>query len=193
MDKDAAPAGAPRTTRRAGTPRDTRGDAPGRRGAPPGAGRPTVAYTVGDQRAGSISNVAGDQTIRYEQYVHTVEARRADFFRDIAATRTKARWLVWTGLLLTVAGSAVFMEFVLGFLAGIWGSIDEDLAGTTMPDLQIREFAGVPSFVYGAAVAGAGSVLLLVGTVLHVVAIARTRRVDRDLPVPPPWYAPPRP
>ena len=147
-----------------------------------------MTYEVGDQRAGSIHNVAGDQTIRYEQYVHTVQAQRADFLREVAGTRTRARWLVWLGLVLTVAGGAVFMEFVLGFLAGIWGSFDE--AAPTVPDLQIREVAGVPTFVYGAVVGGVGSVMLLVGTVLHVVATARARRVDRDLPVLPPWQTP---
>ena len=147
-----------------------------------------VRYEVGEQRAGSISNVAGNQTVRYEQYVHTVQAQKADFLREVAATRTRARWLVWVGLVLTVLGSGVFLEFVLGFLSGIWGSFDEPMEA--VPDLQVREVAGVPTFVYGAVVASVGSVLLMVGVVLHVVATARTRRVERDLTVLPPWQTP---
>ena len=49
------------------------------------------------------------------------------------------------------------------------------------------DIGGLPSALFGWALAALGMLLLVVGIVLHIVATSRRRRVDRELPVPPPW------
>lgn len=46
--------------------------------------------------------------------------------------------------------------------------------------------AGVPVGIIGYGLGFLGSVLLVVGIVLHIVAAARRRRVDREMPLPHP-------
>src|SRR5664279_4942027 len=69
-------------------------------------------YNINRQDAGVINNVGRNQHNSYVQQVH----ERESFLRAIAATRTKARWLVWTGLALFVVGFGLFAAGVLGFL-----------------------------------------------------------------------------
>jgi len=58
---------------------------------PPGAAPPgPVHYSIGQQDAQVISNVGRDQ---YDAHVQQVIQQRDSFLRDIAATKTKARWL----------------------------------------------------------------------------------------------------
>ncbi len=58
-----------------------------------------------------INNVGRDQHLPYVQHI---QQQRESFSREIAATKTKARWLVWLGLFVTVVGfviyGAVFLE-----------------------------------------------------------------------------------
>jgi hypothetical protein len=123
-----------------------------------------------------INNVARDQYIAYVQ-------RRDSFLRDVAATRTRARWLVVGGLVLVAVGFAMFAAGVLAFLADVGGSVSSgDLAP---PDNPFgRAVFGVPSGLLGWALAAVGSFLLVVGLVLHVVATSRRKRVERDFPMP---------
>jgi hypothetical protein len=51
-----------------------------------------VRFDVGNQSAGMINNVGRDQHLSYVQYI---QQQRASFARDIAATKTKARWFIW--------------------------------------------------------------------------------------------------
>jgi hypothetical protein len=146
---------------------------------------PNVRYDIGDQRAGIISNVAGSQ---YNAYVQQIRDERASFLREIAGTRTKARWLAWTGFALFVLGFGLFLNAILGFLQQ---GADAVSSGSVAPPVDPfgPEVGGVPSGLVGFAVAALGAVLLTIGIVLHVIAAARRKRVDRELPLPPPWQA----
>jgi FHA domain len=146
---------------------------------------PRVRYDIGRQSAGSISNVGRDQ---YLSYVQNVTRQRESFLREVASTRTKARWLVWSGFLLFVGGFGLFAAGVLGFLDAV-GS------GTISPSTDPfgSDIGGVPSGLIGWAMAALGMLLVIVGIVLHVVATSRRRRVDREYPLaPPPGQVPPQ-
>src|SRR4029077_10190575 len=49
-----------------------------------------VVHQIAEQRAGVINNVDRDQYISHVQYVNQ---QRENFLREVAATKTKARWL----------------------------------------------------------------------------------------------------
>ena len=134
-------------------------------------------YHIDQQRGGVINNVGRDQ---YNSYVQ----QRENFLREIAATKTKARWLVWTGFLAFVVGFGLFAAGVLGFIkqAGSAVGTGGPVTSPFGPDI-----GGLPSALFGWALAALGMLLLVVGIVLHIVATSRRRRVDRELPVPPPW------
>lgn len=166
------------------TPSSPAGPAAPAAGSPPAG---SVRYDVGDQQAGTINNVGRDQ---YTWQVQQILAQRDSFFREIAATKTRARWLVWTGLLLFVVGFGLFAAGVLGFITDVFSAIE---TGDTRPpdNLLGRDIAGVPSGLVGWAIAAVGALLMSVGGLLHVVATSRRKRVDRELPVPlPPGQVP---
>lgn len=147
-----------------------------------GAGAGAVAYDIGDQRAHSINNVARDQ---YNAYIR----QRESFLREVAATRTKARWLVWLGLAMFLVGGGLFVSMVFGIMQ----IGPEQAAGTGVEDLDSvfgEEIAGLPIGLFGWAMAAVGTVLLLIGIVLHVVTTARRRRVEHEWPLQPPGYQP---
>ncbi|WP_380167967.1 FHA domain-containing protein [Jannaschia sp. R86511] len=171
----------------------------------PTAGEPTTGtrFDVQAQQAGVIHNVQRDQYNQqvYNQHVLHVMQQRDGFLQQVAATRSRARVLVWLGLGLQLAGFALFAGFVLRFLVAISDVLADgptsqppDVFG---PDLTGPEPLGLPLFVWGFSMAGVGGALMLVGIVLHVTATARARRVDRELPLPPlpgpgGSYGPPR-
>ena len=70
-----------------------------------------------------ISNVGRDQ---YNAHVQQVIQQRDSFMREIASTKTKARWLVWLGLLLFVAGFAMFAAADLNFLKQIANDVQNN-------------------------------------------------------------------
>lgn len=146
---------------------------------------PPARYDIAEQHGGAINNVARDQHISYVQHL---EEQRENFFREIAATRTRARWLIWTGLLLFVVGEGISFAAIGNFFAVIEGGPSH---GREPPEHPFGPpIAGIPSVVLAGGLAALGVLLLIVGIVLHVVATSRRKRVDRDLPVPPPWQAP---
>lgn len=140
-----------------------------------------VRYDVDDQRAATINNVGRDQ---YTAYIH----RRESFLREVAATRTRARWLLWTGFIVFALGFGVQIFGSMGFMQGITGTLDQGWSQSatstgrppTMPSL-----GGFQLAFAGAAVSSVGVVLFVVGLVLHVVAASRRKRVDREMPVTP--------
>jgi len=145
-----------------------------------------VRYDIGSQQADVISNVGRDQ---YNAHVQQVIQRRDSFMREIASTKTKARWLVWLGLLLFVVGFALFAAADLNFLKQV--SSDFGSNNVTAPtDPFGRPILGIPSGLFGWALAAIGSLMLIVGIVLHIVATSRRRRVERDYPLPMPWPPP---
>ena len=150
------------------------------------AAQPPVqaSFTARDQYAGQLNNIGGSQ---YNAYLQTVVQQRNSFLRDIAATRTRARRLVWVGFALFIIGLAAFAVPLLRFMSQVGNSIDS--ADATQP-IQDSPWSihGYPVGLVGWAVALLGMLLIIVGIVLHVVAASRRRRIDQTLPVtPPPW------
>jgi hypothetical protein len=142
-------------------------------------------YHVGRQRGEIINNVGRDQ---HHSYVQHIVAQRENFLREIAATKTKARWLVGTGFGLFVAGFGLFAAGVLGFLK----QLSSGVSTATQPSgAWVNPFGqnidGIPSGLIGWATASLGMLLIIVGIVLHIVATSRRRQVDRELPAPPAW------
>jgi hypothetical protein len=141
-----------------------------------------VRYDIGEQKAQMISNVGRDQ---YNALVQQVIQQRDSFMREIASTKTKARWLVWLGLLLFVGGFALFAAADLNFLKQI--SSDFGSNSTAPPtDPFGRPIFGIPSGLLGWAIAAVGSLMLIIGIVLHIVATSRRKQVDRRFPLPMP-------
>jgi Inner membrane component of T3SS, cytoplasmic domain len=129
-----------------------------------------------DQYGQQINNVEGNQYIQQQ---------RESFFREVARTRTKARWFVWLGLCLVVGGLAAVLATILPFLSSVFGSV----ANQTEPDpanvdIFGRSLGGVPLFVVGYVSGLVGMLLVVVGIVLHVVATSRRRRVEERFPLP---------
>ncbi|RZU11172.1 FHA domain-containing protein [Kribbella rubisoli] len=136
-----------------------------------GAPQAAVRYDVGEQRAQTINNVARDQ------YVQHVIQQRESFFREIAATRTRARGLIWIGVVVFVVGLAIA---VVGWYQ-YFGQI-VNFSSASMPTMD--DFSGFLVFAVGGLVNLVGVLLIIAGIVLHIVATSRRRRVDRDLPPP---------
>ena len=142
---------------------------------------PPAGYglSAGDQWAqGSINNVEGVQN----NYVQHVMQQRESFLREVAATRTKARWFVWSGLALLVAGMAAGVYAVLNSFQ----QVSSVLGSGVEPSSSFNPFGGdfVPLFAFAEFGTLIGALLIVVGIVLHVVATARRRRVDERLPLP---------
>jgi pSer/pThr/pTyr-binding forkhead associated (FHA) protein len=155
---------------------------------PPQAAPPR--YDIGSQQGEVVSNVAGNQ---YNSRVQQVVAQRDNFLRDIAATKTKARWLIWAGFLLSVTGFAMFVAADLNFLK----QISQNIQGNSPQPPTVtpfgRDIGGIPYGLLGWAIAALGMLLLVVGVVLHIVAASRRKRVEREFPLPVPWpYAGPQ-
>ena len=132
-----------------------------------------------------INNVGRDQHLSYVQHI---QQQRASFAREIAATKTKARWFVWLGIVIMVLGIAAFGRMVLRFMQAIYDSF---LTGQ-QPDLGSifgEKILGLSSGLFGFAVGGAGELMIIIGVILHITATARRRRMERELPLPSPWTA----
>ena len=142
-----------------------------------------VRYDIGQQEAPVISNVGRDQ---YNAHIQQVIQQRDGFLREVAATRTKARWLVWLGLLLFIVGFAMFAAVDLNLLKQI--SSDFGSNNPAPPtDPFGRPILGLPSGLFGWALGAIGSLMLIIGIVLHIVATSRRKRVEREYPLPMPW------
>jgi uncharacterized membrane protein len=142
-----------------------------------------VRYDIDQQVAGAINNVGGDQ---HNSYVQHIVQQRDDFLRAVAATKTKARWLVWIGFLFFVVGFALFASGAIGFLNQISSDIQSDNP-TPPTDPFGAKIGGIPSGLLGWALSAVGILVLIIGIVLHIVAAARRKRVDRDYPMPAAW------
>jgi hypothetical protein len=146
---------------------------------PGGAAR----FDLHDQQAGVISNVGRDQHV---SYVANIRQERESFLREIAATKTKARYLIWSGLTVYTVGFALAGYAVLRTMARLG-----DMLGSSTPPAPdgFRDFFGTPVLgmplgLLGFGLGFVGTVFLIFGIALHVVASARRRRLDRDLPHP---------
>jgi FHA domain len=141
---------------------------------PDGGGRPAARYDIGEQRANMVNNVGRDQYVIQQ---------RENFLREIAATKTKARYLIALGSLLFVIGFAMFASGILSFFSEIPSADGLDPSGDFSTPFGSKVF-GVPLGVVGWAMGAAGTLLATVGIILHVVATSRRKRVDRELPYP---------
>jgi hypothetical protein len=165
--------------------------------APPGPGYPPTQVLapvpagggigVHDQYGQQINNVEGLAYIQHVQNVQQVQQQRESFAREVARTRSKARWFVWLGLVILVLGIVTTTVTGLASVRGIFGAISSqsepdpssfDPFGTTV--------GGVPVLEIGYAATFLGALMIVVGIVLHVVATARRRSVDQRYPMPPP-------
>jgi hypothetical protein len=166
----------------------------GQLGSAPAASSPDVRFDVGRQQDGHFNNVAGDQ---YNQYVQQIRQERASFLEEVAGARTRARRLIVLGFLLSLFGGGAYGWVVLRDVASI-----SDLISSTsenpdpsfspnLPHLFGPEVNGIPVGLIGFALAGVGSVLMLLGIVLHISAAARRRRRESEfaaaLQLPPPY------
>ncbi|MFJ3789911.1 FHA domain-containing protein [Kitasatospora sp. NPDC090091] len=147
---------------------------------PPGAER---RFDVGQQQAGNLSNVAGNQ-------YNFMQARRDNFFREIAATRTRARHLIIVGLVMFLVGSGVYFWALIRFISAGSDAVNSENPDYSVPDLLGPKIGGVPVGAIGFAAAAIGTVLMVIGIVLHIVTTSRRRRFEEDesrrFNVPPP-------
>ncbi|WP_433003930.1 FHA domain-containing protein [Kribbella sp. CA-294648] len=141
-------------------------------GAPASQTQAALRYDIGDQRARTINNVGRDQ------YVQQVIQQRENFFREIAATRTKARGLIWTGVVVFLVGLTIA---AVGWYQ-YFGQIMDLSSASGMPTRE--DVSGFLVFALGGLVNVVGVLLIIAGIVMHIVATARRRRVDRELPPP---------
>jgi hypothetical protein len=148
------------------------------------AGAASARYRIGQQHGEVINNVGRNQ---YNSHIQHIIQQRENFLREIAATKTKARWLVWTGFLAFVVGFGLFAAADLNFIKEVSNAIQSDNAPQPTTSPFGREVGGIPFGLAGWALAALGMMLLVVGIVLHIVATSRRRRVDRELPVPLAW------
>lgn len=140
---------------------------------------PTVNHEIAEQRPEAINNVGRDQ---YDSSSQVVELRDG-FFREIAATRTKARRLIWTGLAVFVAG--LVMSFAGGY--SFVGQVVDFPTGSGPPTRD--DLSGFLLAALGSVVNAVGVLLIIIGILLHLVAMSRRRLVDRELPPPAPYRA----
>ncbi|MEV0708224.1 FHA domain-containing protein [Nocardia aurea] len=132
-----------------------------------------VTYDIDRQSGRHISNVGHDQ---YNSYVQ----QRESFLREVAASRTKARFIFWTGLVMTAVGALGYAFFLVKAI----GEMDTaSELGVEPPDFQLfgpDTGLGIPAglifFMFGFI----GNIMLFVGIVMWIVAVARARKVDTD-------------
>jgi hypothetical protein len=152
---------------------------PPRTGGPPGTGEPGRPDIRIHEQHG--------QTVNNADRIYYIQQQRENFLREVAATKTKARWLVAAGFLAFVVGFGLFAYGDLSFLK----QISDSFQNGSEPDSTISPFGhevgGVPLGLLGWALGAVGAILLIVGIVLHIVVASRRKRVDREFPVPPPW------
>ncbi len=149
-----------------------------------------VRYDISDQQGQSINNVGRDQ---YHSHRYVIEQRQS-FLREIAASRSWARGLVWTGVTAFLVGliTAVVGVFLsLGpLIEGITAFINmtPKEARSALP-AALKKLGGFPVLAVGVVINAFGLPLIIIGILLHIVATARRKQVDRELPPPPtgPW------
>jgi len=144
---------------------------------------PAVSYAIGSQQADAINNVGRDQYLAYfQQVVH----ERDGFIREVTAAKTKARWLIVFGFVIFLAGAAMFIIPGLNFDKQVEDQISSGTAGP-VADAGGPQILGMTMQDLGWVLAAIGIVIMGIGSVLHQVAVARRKRVDREHPLPLPW------
>ncbi len=124
------------------------------------------------------SGPAGE--VQCHHYLQHLSQQRESFLAGVAATRTRARWLAWTGLVLFGVGAGTFAAADLSFLKQLAAAIRTGTALPSAASLFGREVAGVPLGLADGSLALVGLMLLITGIALYLLAAARRRRADRD-------------
>ena len=145
--------------------------------------RAAARFDVGSQNGGTIHNVGGNQYHHYQYH-----QQRDSLLRDVAATKTRARWLIAFGVVVFLAGFAVFAAGVLGFMTDVADAVTSGNPSSPSTNPFGEPVFGIPSGLIGWACGVIGAVMVILGIVFHVVATARRRRVDREMPPMPPSY-----
>jgi pSer/pThr/pTyr-binding forkhead associated (FHA) protein len=133
---------------------------------------------ISEARPAPRRDIVNDAEGEQRRHVQHVMQQREQFLREIAAARTKARWLIGTGVLSFVAGAALVASGVLGFLKDVNGAITTGAQPSAVSPFG-RDMGGIPSGFIGSAMALLGMLLLIVGIVLYVKAGAGARRGRR--------------
>jgi hypothetical protein len=131
---------------------------------------PAVQFNTDQQTAGQINNVGHDQYLVQQ---------RESFLREIAASRTRAKRLIGFGFVLFVVGGALFAWMVIRFIARVNELDAEDQPAAS--ELLGQQVGGVPVGLIGWGIAGIGTVLMVTGIVLHIVATSRQRRTMTEM------------
>jgi hypothetical protein len=143
------------------------------------------AFIAGQQNAGQINNVARDQ------YLQAIVQQRESFLREVAASRTRTKRLIWFGFILFAVGCGAFAWMVIRFISRVK---ELDPAEQPSPsEIWGEEIGGIPLGLIGWAVAAIGVLLIIVGIVLHVIATSRQRSTVNQPAVPPEWLLTPPP
>lgn len=149
-----------------------------------GPGPGPAGIDIDQVDAGRDAYISGRD--QYVSYVQEVRQQHDSFLAEVAATKTRARWLIWTGFLTFVAGFGLFAYADLSLIKRITDSFQS----SSPPDLQNplgREIAGVPLGLIGWVLGAVGGLLLIVGIVLHIIATSRRRQAEEKFRVLPPW------
>ncbi|WP_285703256.1 FHA domain-containing protein [Microtetraspora sp. NBRC 16547] len=127
--------------------------------ARPAQERP-IRFDVDRQTGGQINNVGRDQYNHYSQ-------QRESFLREVAAARTRARHLIWLSVVMSFGGG----------LVAAW-----DFSNTLKRAAEGEPFESPfsPVLMTSLAVGVAGSVLLWIALIMHIVTAARGKKVDSD-------------
>ncbi|XUL88983.1 FHA domain-containing protein [Streptomyces galilaeus] len=156
---------------------------------PPDAA-PVVRFASDRQEAGQLNNVGGNQ---YNQYLQQMREDRESFLREIAGTRSRARWLVVVGFIVGTVGFGIhvavfrdaFRKMVEWFHCLPTGPAC--ISDFQPADLFGPDVLGMPLLLIAIALYGCGACLMLIGLVLHIIAASRRRYVETALgrPLPP--------
>jgi hypothetical protein len=149
---------------------------PNPRDGPPLREDPPVQFIVDQQKADVISNVGRDQHNQYNQYLQ----QRESFLATIAATKTRASRLVIIGFLMVAGGGGVYAWVILrtiGNVSTAGANFNFDTAHFFGPQVH-----GIPVGLAGFGVAFVGQFVVIAGIVLHIVAAARRRRLNNEMP-----------
>lgn len=106
-----------------------------------------------------------------DMIVNQILRERESFAQDIAATKTKARILVWLGFLMVACGATAFMVPLLQAMK------DSSATTTADPFASGLSIGGYPVGIIGFGVAFVGQFVLVAGIILHIVAASRRKKL----------------
>lgn len=132
-----------------------------------------VNFDVAHQSAHQINNVGRDQHINY------LLQQRESFLREVAASRTKARFVFWLGLLMVIVGGLGYAYFLVSAIGDVSTSIQTGIAPDAFPIFGPDTGLGPAGLIFF-MIAFVGQFVLIVGLITWIVAAARVRRVDTD-------------